>query len=107
MAIAVRDGWLACVSVCLCCIHRNLQKCIPSRGDVVSGATLLNWRMNVANLPRGMMKSLAGKDNPIESVTTRRLSFLHEHDVGCGVTFVSRVQSAGKGRRYQISVVIR
>lgn len=68
MAIAVRDSWLACISVCLRCVQENLQKCIPCNGDIVPGGTLLNRRLDVANLPSGMMKPLASKDNTIESV---------------------------------------
>jgi hypothetical protein len=54
-----------------------------------------------------MMKSFARKDNPIESITTRRLGFLHKYNMGCGVTLVPWIQSACKGGRYRISVVIR
>jgi hypothetical protein len=35
-----------------------------------------------------MMKSLAAKDHPIESIAARRLGLLHEHNMGCGVTLV-------------------
>ena len=91
MAIAVGDGWLTCISVGLCRIHGNLQKCIPGDSDIVSRGTLLNRRMNVPDLPCGMMKSLAGKDDPIETAATRRLGLLHKHDVGCGMTLVGRI----------------
>jgi len=107
MAIANRDSWLACVSVCLRRIHGNLQKCIPSHGNIVSGATLLDWRMDVANLPGGVVKSLTGKDDSIESITTRCLGLLHKHNMGCGVTLVPWIQSTCEGGRYRISVIIR
>jgi hypothetical protein len=107
MAIAFRDSWLTCVSVCLRRIQGNLQKCIPSHGNIVSGATLLDWRMDVPNLPGGMVKSLAGKDDSIESITTRCLGLLHKHNMGCGVTLVPWIESTCEGGWYRISVVIR
>jgi len=51
------------------------------------------------------MKSLAGKDDPIESIATRRLGLLHKDDVGCCMTLVAWIQSACKGIGYRISVV--
>jgi hypothetical protein len=54
-----------------------------------------------------MMKSLAGEDDPIEAIATRRLGLLHKHDMGCSVTLVSWIQSTCEGGRYWISVVIR
>jgi hypothetical protein len=54
-----------------------------------------------------MMKSLRGKDDAIESVATRRLGLLHKDDVACCMTLVPLIQSACKGGRYRISVVIR
>jgi hypothetical protein len=63
--------------------------------------------MYVMNLPGGMMKSLAGKDDSIESITTRCLGLLHKHNMGWGVTLVPRIQSTCEGGRYWISVVIR
>jgi hypothetical protein len=107
MAIAIRDSWLACVSMCLRRIHGNLQKCIPSHGNIVSGPALLDWRMDVPNLPGGMVKSLSGKDDSIESITTRCLGLLHKHNMGCGVTLVPWIQVTCEGGRYRISVVIR
>jgi hypothetical protein len=106
MSIAIGDSWLTGISVCLRRIHGNLQKCIPSDGDIVSGSTLLNRRMNVAGLPCGMMKSLAGKDDPIESVAIRSLSLLHKHDVRCGMTLVPWIQSTCESSWYRISAVI-
>jgi hypothetical protein len=54
-----------------------------------------------------MMKSLAGKDDPIESIATRRFGLLHKHNMRCGVTLVPWIQSTCEGGRYRISVVIR
>jgi len=106
MAIAVGDGGLTYVSVGLRGIHGNLQKCIPGDRDIFPRGTLLNRRINVPDLPCGVMKSLAGKDDSIETVATRRLGLLHKHDVGCGMTLVGRIQSACKGGGYRISIVI-
>jgi len=106
MAIAVRDSWLAGISVCLRRVHRNLQKCIPGDHDIVSRRTLLNRRINVAGLPCGMMKSLEGKDDPIESVATRRLNLLHKHDVRYGMALVPWIQSTFKSSGYRVSIVI-
>ncbi len=106
MAIAVGDGGLTYVSVGLRGIHGNLQKCIPGDSDILSRGTLLNRRMNVPDLPCGMMKSLAGKDNPIETAAACRLGLLHKHDVGCGMTLVGRIQGTRKGGGYRISIVI-
>lgn len=107
VAIAIGDGWLTCFSVGLRRVHGNLQKCIPADGDIVSRSTLLNWRMNVADLPCWMMKSLARKDDAIESLATRRLGLLDKDDVACCMTLLAWIQSACKGSRYRISVVIR
>jgi hypothetical protein len=106
VVIAIGDGWLTCISVGLRRVHGNLQKCIPADGDIVPRSTLLNWRINVADLPCWMMKSLAGKDDPIKSVATRRLGLLNKDDVGCCMTLVAWIQSACKGSAYRISVVI-
>jgi hypothetical protein len=52
-----------------------------------------------------MMKSLADKDDPIETIAARCLGLLHKHNMGCGVTLVPWIQSTCKGGRYRISVV--
>jgi len=106
LAIAVSDGWLTCISMGLCRVHGNLQKCIPGDADVVSRSTLLNWRMNVPDPPCGMMEFLTRKGDAIESVATGRLCFLHKHNMGCGMALMAWIQSACKGGRYRISIVI-
>jgi hypothetical protein len=82
--------------MCLRRIHRNLQKCVPSDGDIVSGTTLLNQRTDIPNLPAGMMKSFTGKDHAIEPVTACRLCLLHKHNVSCGMPLMAWIQSACK-----------
>jgi hypothetical protein len=107
VAITVGDGWLARISMCLRRVHRNLQKCIPSHSNIVPRTTLLNRRIDVPHFPTGMMKSLTGKDDAIESIATRRLGLLYKHNMGCGVTLVPWIQSTCEGGRYRVSAVIR
>ncbi|PYJ24035.1 MAG: hypothetical protein DME99_00865 [Verrucomicrobia bacterium] len=53
-----------------------------------------------------MMESLTRKGDAIESVATGRLCFLHKHNTGCGMALMAWIQSACKGGRYRISIVI-
>lgn len=80
---------------------------MPGDDDIISRRTLLNWRINVAGPPCWKMKSFEDKNNPIESVASDRLGFLHKHNAGCGMTLMLRIQGARKGGRYRISIVIR